>query len=232
MLRAHELHGKECERDADDDRTAAVRAELVLGDRRERERCGAEEREPAEAAHQQSAAEERGIEKPRLEQVRDTEEAARQLGADRRQRKRRRADEHRRRVGAEERDEREPECRLVPEELRPEVPPATVQSPRSVTRGAASPAGNQPCTRLTPIAVPNAMGAPRGNSRAKKTSSAMTSTEPGIVVPRAISIWRSSRYDVATGPPSFCQSSACRVWSAVRRRRRSRRVRARASGSR
>jgi len=96
------------------------------------------------------------------------------------------------------------------------IPPATVQRPRSVTRGAASPAGNQPCTRLTPIAVPSAGGAPRGKKSAKTASRQRTSTEPAIVVERATSICRSSLYDVATGPPSRCHDSACGVCSAVR----------------
>ena len=46
--------------------------------------------------------------------------------------------------------------------IGPSSPPVTEQSPSSVTRGAASPEGNQPSARFTAIAVPIAVDAPRG----------------------------------------------------------------------
>ena len=112
---------------------------------------------------QQRSAEERGEEEPRLEQVGDAEEAARQLGPDRRERERRRSKQHRDCVGREQHDERDAELGLPSRKnIGPRSPPATVQRPSSVTRGIVSPAGNQPITRFTAIAAPSAVGAPRG----------------------------------------------------------------------
>src|SRR5205823_12053444 len=97
--------------------------ERVLRDRRERQPADRDEREPAEPFRKKRRAEKRGEEEPRLEQVRDAEEAARQLGANRRERERRGPDEHRCGVGPGQDAERQDELRPPPEERRPEEPP-------------------------------------------------------------------------------------------------------------
>src|SRR5689334_4910588 len=71
---AEEIDREHRKGDADDDRAAAVRAERVLRDRRERESADREKRERAEARGEKCSTEERGEEEPGLEQVRDAEE--------------------------------------------------------------------------------------------------------------------------------------------------------------
>ena len=171
------------------------------------------------SAHQRAArAEERGIEEPGLEQVRDAEEAARQLGPDRRERQRRRPDQHRRRVRARAaRRARGRAAILLRKNFGPKIPPATVQRPRSVTRGAASPAGNQPCTRLTrDRRAERRRRAAREEEREEHEQATSRARSP------ASSCRARPRSDPRAGttsrraPPSRCQSSACGVCSAVR----------------
>jgi len=84
----------------------------------------------------------------------------------------------------------------------PQTPPATQQTPTNATRGPASPLGSHPSARFAASDAPSAVGAPRGKKSAKPTSRMRSKTEVAIVVLRATWIWSSSRYSVATLPPS------------------------------
>ena len=120
--RAADRHGEHGERGRDDDRAAAVVAEPVLRDRRQRQQPDGAEREPTEPLAEQLRAEQRRHQQQRLQQVRDAVEAARQLRSERRERERPRMHGHHHRVGGEDADEREAERGARPEEPRAEDP--------------------------------------------------------------------------------------------------------------
>ena len=189
--RAEQLHGEHGERDADDDRAAAVGSELrSRRSSRARARRSRGTRAGRSACARSAAPSERGEEEPRLEQVRDAEEAARQLGPDRRERQRRRSDEHRRRRRPRAATtSATPSCVFRRKNVGPKQPARDRAEPeqRHARRRVA---GREPAHHeVDGDRAIRARSARRAGRRARRTrASESTSTEPAIVVLRATSI--------------------------------------------